>query len=90
MVHRMKQVISFRPDENKPNGLGGLSSEIVRLGLESGELRDDLPAECLEDLFAFALIEAIKPLYTHPETFDPQRSIEQSVDLFLSGAKARS
>jgi len=89
MVYRMKQVISFQPDESKRSGLGRLSSEIVRMGLESGELRSDLPAECLEDLFDFALIEAIKPLYTRPETFDPQHSIDQSVDLFLNGAKAR-
>ena len=88
MVYRMKQVISFRPPVDAPSGLSVLVREIIRLGQENHELRSDLPVEMLEELFEFVLIEAIKPGYLEPEAFDPHRSINQCVDLFINGAKA--
>ncbi|MBE0695306.1 MAG: TetR/AcrR family transcriptional regulator [Anaerolineaceae bacterium] len=89
MVYRMKQVISFHPvEEGEQTGLSLLVREIIELGQRNHELRADLPAHLLEDFFEFALIEVIKPFYLQPENFDQDKVIEQSVDLFLSGAKA--
>jgi AcrR family transcriptional regulator len=88
MVYRMKQVISFRPPEGEQSGLSTLIHEIISLGQESGELRRDLPDEVLEGLFEYTIIAAIRPFYLDPQTFDPQRSIEQCVDVFMNGAKA--
>jgi AcrR family transcriptional regulator len=89
MVYRMKQVLSFRPvDEGAQTGLPILIREIIRLGQQGHELRTDLAEILLEDLFEFALIEAVKPMYLDPENFDRDVSIKQSVDVFLNGAKA--
>lgn len=89
MVYRMKQVISFRPTpEGEQTGLTGLAREIISLGQQSGELRGDLPAKLLEELFEFALIETIKPFFLQPEDFDLEKSIANCVDLFINGAKA--
>lgn len=88
MVYRMKQVLSFRPEEGERSGLLALAQEIIRLGQAGGDLRSDLPEEMLEDLFEFALIEAFKPFYLKPETYDARASIERCVDLFINGAKA--
>ena len=88
MVYRMKQVLSFRPVADAPSGLSVLAKEIIRLGQADHELRSDLPVALLEELFEFVLIEAIKPSFLEPETFDPQQSISQCVDLFINGAKA--
>lgn len=88
MVYRMKQVLSFEPvEEGAQSGLSALVRKVIVLGQQSGELRADLPADVLEDLFVFVLIEAIKPLYLDPQHYDPLRSIEQSTSLFLTGAQ---
>ncbi|HZW04452.1 MAG TPA: TetR/AcrR family transcriptional regulator [Anaerolineaceae bacterium] len=88
MVYRMKQVLSFRPVEGEQTSLAALIHEIISRGQQEGDLRTDLPAGLLAELFEFALIEAIKPFYLDPEHYDPHLSIEQAVDLFLHGAKA--
>jgi AcrR family transcriptional regulator len=89
MVFRMKQVLSFHPvAEGEQTGLTLLIHEIITLGQQTNELRSDLPDTILEGLFEFALIEAIKPFYLQPEQFDAEKSIQQSVDVFLNGAKA--
>lgn len=88
MVFRMKQVISFQPPaEGEKSGLSQLIHEIVLLGRQSHELRSDLPEIILEDMVEFILIEAIKPFYLEPDTYNPQKSIEHCVDLFMKGAK---
>jgi AcrR family transcriptional regulator len=89
MVYRMKNVLSFHPlPEAERSGLSLLVHEIIRLGQAAGELRADLPETMLEGLFEYALIAAIKPFYLEPETFDPQKTIVQSIDLFICGARA--
>jgi AcrR family transcriptional regulator len=89
LVYRMKQVISLQPaEEGQQSGLTLLIREIISMGIQSKELRSDLPENVLEGLVEFALIETIKPFYQHPENYDAPQSIEQCVDLFLNGAKA--
>ena len=88
LMHRMRQVISFRPIEGEQSGLYQLIHEIINLGQQGGDLRTDLPADILEGLFEFAFIETVKPLYLEPDSFDASESIERCVDLFLNGAKA--
>jgi AcrR family transcriptional regulator len=88
MVYRMKQVISFRPIEGEQSGLSLLIHEIIKLGQQNQELRSDVADDVLEGLFEFAIIAAIKPFYLDAEHFNPRRSIEQCVDVFMNGAKA--
>lgn len=87
-VYRMKQVISFAPVEGEQSGLYQLVHEIIDLGQQGGDLRTDLPDDLLEDLFEFTFIEAVKPLYLEPDSFNASESIERCTDLFLNGAKA--
>ncbi len=87
MIYRMKQIISFHPIEGgEQTGLSLLIHEIIVLGQKNNELRTDLPEDLLGGLFEYALIAAIKPFYVQPENFNPKKSIEQSVELFLNGA----
>jgi AcrR family transcriptional regulator len=88
MVYRMKQVLSFRPETSDQSGLLLLIREIIRLGLEEGDLRRDLPEDLLEDLFQFAFIAAVKPFFLQPETYDQAAAVEHCVEIFLNGAKA--
>lgn len=88
MVYRMKQVTSFKPVEGEQSGLSFLIHEIIDLGQRSHELRTDLPEEYLSGLFEYTLIAAIRPYYLDPASFDPQRSVDQCVDLFMNGAKS--
>lgn len=90
MVYRLKSVMSFRPvDPSEQSGLSNLVQEVISAGQQSGELRTDLPEILLSDLFEFALIEAIKPLYLQPETYDQNQAIANSIDLFMNGAKTQ-
>lgn len=87
MVYRMKQVLSFSPEEGDNTGLSGLVHELIVLGQQSGDLRSDLPEDLLSGLFEYSLIAAVKPFYLNPQTYHAHESIERCVDLFLNGAR---
>jgi Transcriptional regulator len=87
-LYRMKQLLSLRPPATtEQSGLATLGAEVIVLGQRGGELRDDLPLDLLEGLFEYALIKAIQPIYLQPDSFDAERSIAQSIDVFFNGAR---
>ena len=75
------------PAESEKNRLSLLVHEVIALGQQSHELRSDLDEDLLAGLFEYALIAAIKPFYLQPEAYDQDKSIQQSIDLFLNGKK---
>jgi AcrR family transcriptional regulator len=85
-VYRIQKMISLHPDESMASGLYSLESEIIRLGQESAELRQDLPVEILEDLFEFVFIKVAQQLYLDPDKFNLQEVIDRYLDLFMDGA----
>ncbi len=88
MVYRMKQVLSFRPEEGDQSGLTGLIHEVIVLGQQGGDLRSDLPEDLLSGLFEYAVIAAVKPFYLQPESYNAPEAIERCIDLFLNGARS--
>jgi len=88
-AYRMKQWMSFHQEADEKSGFQLIAAEIIRLGQESGELRNDLPTLMLEDLCEYAFMLAVKELYLAPETFSAPQAIGRSVDVFLNGTKAR-
>ena len=86
MVYRIQSMLSFHLDEETESGFSLLGLEIINLGQKSGDLRSDLPAGILEDLFEFAFITAAKHLYLEPAEYDLRTTIERSVELFINGA----
>ncbi len=91
LAYRVRHVVSLRPDtgEAVKRGFGALAVEIIHLGQQSGEIRDDLPLDMMVDLFEFVFVEIAKQFYAAPEMFDLHRAIEQGVSLFLSGTRKR-
>jgi AcrR family transcriptional regulator len=88
VAYRMQHWISFKQDEHEKSGFQWMAAEIVRLGQVGGELRADLPPGVLEDLCEYIFMLAVKEFYLNPESFDAPQTIENSVDIFLNGAKA--
>jgi len=88
-AYRMKQWISFHQDEEEKSGFQLIASEIIRLGQESGELRNDLPTLMLEDLCEYVFMLTVKEFYLYPETFIASQAIQHSVEIFLNGTKSR-
>lgn len=86
IIHRMQQIVSFHDDQAEPSGLELLGREIIRMGLENGELRADLPLDALQDMFEAIFVEIAKQFYKDPAAFRPETVIEPLVDLFLHGA----
>lgn len=90
IVYRIKNMISFHPEESEKAGIGVLAAEIIELGQKGGEIRTDLPPNVLEDLFEFVFIEVVKQYTLQKESFKSRDVIEQFVDLFINGVKAES
>ena len=86
IVYRMQSMVSFHQDDNEKSGFFLVATEIIRLGQESGEIRDDLPVNILVELFEFAFIEVVKQCYLEPETFNAKETIARCVDLCIHGA----
>jgi AcrR family transcriptional regulator len=89
VAYRMKQWISFRQEDHEKSGFQLFASEIIRLGQRDGELRNDLPAQMLEDLCEYVFMLAVKEFYLAPKTFSASHAIERSVNIFLNGTKLR-
>lgn len=83
----MQQLVSFNQNNAERSGLAIMGHEIIKLGQKSGELRSDLPAHVLEDMFEVIFIEVVKQFYKDPAAFQSREVIGQMVDLFLHGAK---
>lgn len=91
LVYQMQQIISLRePEDLEKSGVYQLGGEIIRLGQQQGEIRDDVLVVALQDLFEFSLIEVAKQFYMDPDNFDADRVIEQCIDLFLNGTGRRA
>jgi AcrR family transcriptional regulator len=88
LVYRMQQMVSFDQNDAESSGLKSLTTEIIQLGQDAGEIRGDLPLQILEELLEFAFISLVKQVLTAPETADQETMIDQCVDLFLNGVKA--
>ena len=88
LAHRVRAVVSLRPDESEggKSGFGALAAEIVQLGQEAGEIRRDLPLVMLVEFIEFVFVEVAKQFYLEPDGYDAAAAVEQGVNLFLGGA----
>ncbi len=89
-VYQIQNMISLRPNGSTPSGFQTVGAEILRLGQQSGEVRDDLPFELLIGLFEFVFIKVVQQYYLDAGTFQTGKVIEQYVDLFMDAVKVRS
>ncbi len=87
--YRIRQMVTLKQDESQASGFSNLEREIIRLGQESGEIRQDLPPSLLLALFEFAFIEVAQLYYTNPAGFNAGTVVAQCVDLFMNGAQKR-
>ncbi|MFW5972333.1 MAG: TetR/AcrR family transcriptional regulator [Bacillota bacterium] len=87
LVHRMQIMLSFEGNEEGKGNFSLLGYKIIEIGQENGEIRKDIPIYILEDLFEFAFVEAVKPLYIEMENYNQNESIKRCVDLFVNGVK---
>jgi len=83
--YRLKIFNSFQKDKNSRSGLQFIIHEIISIGQQNKEIRDDLPLQIIEDLFGFSFIEIIKQLFLNPDNFNVDKSINICVDIFLNG-----
>lgn len=86
-VYRIQQMISLERNATHEAGLNLLETEIIKLGQESGEIRDDLPFEILEGLFEFVFIVIVQQFYKDTLNFNAAETIELCVELFMNGAR---
>ncbi len=86
-AYRVQNIVTLRKAPEERSGIEFLSSEIIRLGQQSGEIRRDLPADMMEDQVEFVFVEVAKRYYLDPATFDPTETIAGCVDLFMNGIK---
>jgi AcrR family transcriptional regulator len=87
MIYRMQQLLALHQEDSEKSGLYLEIREIIRLGQLGGEIRTDLPAAIIEDLFDFIFVEAAKQFYLNAGKFNAQQTIERCVDLFMNGVK---
>jgi len=87
LVYRMKILLSFHQEDSEKSGFYLIANEIIKLGLEEGEIRKDLPLYVMVELFEFAFIEIVKLFYREDDKFDVSADIESFVDLCINGIR---
>lgn len=90
LAHRVRQVVSLRPEPNTDikSTIVALAVAVIKLGQQSGEIRTDLPFVMLVDLFDFVFVEVAKQFYLEPATCNIEAAIMQGVSLFMNGSAA--
>ena len=66
------------------SGIALLSHEIIKLGKQNGEIREDIQPDILAALFAFAFIE-VAQAGLRPEQLNPLDTIEYCIELIIHG-----
>lgn len=87
-IYRIQKMIALQTDESATSGLYALEREVIRLGQEASEIRDDLSMQLLTGLFEFVFIKVAQQFYQDPDALKDGSMIEQSVDIFMNGAGA--
>lgn len=86
IMYQTKNMLSFTSKDKQGVGFAALGDQIIMLGQQGGELRCDLPAWILRELFEFIFVEIIKQYYDDDEKARNLHYIEKHVDLFMNGA----
>ena len=89
IIYQTQNILSLNRGDREKSGMERLATEIIVLGQKSGEIRVDVPAGVMEDLFEFAFIEIAKQFFQDPDHFDCRRVVDECVDLFMNGVKAQ-
>ncbi len=84
---QMQKLLTAFNDESQRSGAQIFITEIIKLGVESGEIRRDFPLEILVSQADNIRVTAGMRLLIDPERFTAKDYVEKSVDLFLCGAK---
>lgn len=89
-IYRMQTIVYSIKDQSLRSGVSGVLEEILELGKEAGEIRQDVSsvvlAGHLETIASFTAIGWV----TRPECFAINEAIEMNVDIFLNGVKRNS
>jgi len=85
LIYQMKQLVSFEKDQNQESGIGAPILVILKIGQESGEIRNDLSIELLSEFTLFVFIELVKTYYLNTESFNQEACINKSISLFNHG-----
>ncbi|AEG61504.1 TetR/AcrR family transcriptional regulator [Desulforamulus ruminis] len=86
-IYRMQTIVQSIEDKRRRSGVSHILEQIVELGKETGEIRQDVPTKVLagylETISSFTAIGWV----TRPECFSIYEAIDMNVDIFLSGAR---
>lgn len=88
-AYRMQKKFQLQEDPSIRSGYFDFVAEIVRLGQEAGELREDLPIEVLSNHLEFVYACVVVDMMCGKKDFSLRKSIEENVDIFLDGTRNR-
>ncbi len=81
LIFSMQKMVSL-DSEKKQGGFGNIGNFIINKGIDSGEIRNDLPHYVLRQLFEFTFIQLVKEVYNSKNI---NEIIDNYVDLFFNG-----
>lgn len=87
MVYNLQRLMSLELDKTSRAGFASLGEFITELGQKNGEIRADIPAELIVNLFEFVFVEVVRQYFRSPDTFDKSPVIDQCVELFINGVR---
>lgn len=84
-VHQFQTML--RPEVYQDSGMDQVLSQIIRFGQQSGELRQDLPAEYLAKHLEIMYVMEFMVWILEGDAWSPEKNLGALVDLFMSGAE---
>ncbi len=86
IIFQMQQLVSFSTKKDE-SGMGDLLNEVICLGKETKEIREELPSTIISELIIFAFIETVKDFYENSRESVNEEIMKRNIGIVLRGVK---
>lgn len=87
-VYRMQTILQSVKNQRLRSGFSSVLAYIIRLGQETGEIRQDIPAEDLANHLDWVRTSVLMTWLADPEKCSMHEIINRNIDLFWNGVKS--
>lgn len=89
IIYVMKKLVSYQENNQEESGVAYPLRQIIRRGMQNGDIDPTLPTGLVIDFFLFAFVELTKFYYTNPASFEWKRHLEICTNLFVQGVQRK-
>jgi len=89
IIYVMKKLVSYHEKNQEESGVADPLRQIIRRGMQNGDIDPAVPTGLVIDFFLFAFVELTKFYYKNPASFGWEKHLEICTNLFVQGVQRK-